>query len=248
MTINSKNFYQFTCAVWKEVDHIDLMREVNKKPHVYYLSESGSSYYTLEDKVYRVSNHFNYHVNTCSWLVQRKGETKPSTYEGATPLITVAKYADFTKKITLWVDGDTLPEDYPKILKNNGVYPEIWKEYRPRPPVPFTNELVDGKFGITYHLLPNKYMTLFTDEARITEQRLKTFESLKKNKVSFTYFNKTKTGKRVVGGVFENMKFLVETFRAIKFQYPREGEAKVRTIYLDKEKLKDVEIHESLDT
>jgi hypothetical protein len=245
MTITAKNFYKYTCAVWIEVDQMELFRDVDKKPHVFYESESGSKYYTLKDKVYRVSNHFNYEVNTCSWLVLRKDEKEPIVYNEATPLTTVCFYEDFVPKRTLWVKDKTRPENYPALLKAYGVYPDQCGVELPRPPVVTVHELFDAEFGITYHLLPPKYLTLFNREAVATKKQQDTFESLKKDKVSFSYYNTTKTGKRVLGQTYYNMRFIVETFHSMKFQYPRKGEAKPGWVYIEKSRLKDVEIFDN---
>ena len=246
MKIDKDNFYKYTCCVWKEVELLDLCRDIDKKPHVYYESESGSKYYALKDKVYRISNHFNYDVNTCSWLVLRTNEVEPTMYNELASIVTVAEYKDFSPKRTMWVDYNTPPENYPKLLKSHGVYPDSWESKNPRPPVVRVPELLDSRFGITYHILPPKYLALFNKEVMLQNKRIEMLETLKKNKVSFSYFIRTKTGKRRLGHTYYDLKFTGETDTTMKFKKsPRGSNENSSFVYLEKSKLYDIEIIDS---
>ena len=62
MKINKDNFFESTACNWKEV-------ETPANFEADYISPSGSKYMYTEEGVYRVSDHWNCGVATCSWLL-----------------------------------------------------------------------------------------------------------------------------------------------------------------------------------
>ena len=69
-TYNKTNFHKHTFCIFQEVD-FDVVKEL--KPN--YTSKSGSSYYFVENGVYRLSNHWGRAAN-CKWRLSRKSKNE----------------------------------------------------------------------------------------------------------------------------------------------------------------------------
>ncbi|MFZ4105499.1 hypothetical protein [Flavobacterium sp.] len=73
MTFNKSNFHKHTFCIFQEVA-LDVLKDLK----LHYKSKSGSSYYFVEDGVYRQSNHWGRAAN-CKWRLisdNNKNRTK----------------------------------------------------------------------------------------------------------------------------------------------------------------------------
>ncbi|MEC4005616.1 hypothetical protein OX283_013175 [Flavobacterium sp. SUN052] len=91
-TYNKTNFHKYTFCIYHEVD-FDSVK--NLEPN--YKSKSGSSYYFVENGVYRLSNHWS-RVANCRWRIVKNNYVKLSAVEvpnSKKDKLGFAKWSDF---------------------------------------------------------------------------------------------------------------------------------------------------------
>jgi hypothetical protein len=91
-TYNKTNFHKHTFCIFQKVN-LELVKDLK----LHYKSKSGSSYYFVEDGVYRLSNHWS-RVANCRWRIVANKSIPPNSIEVSNPnriKLGFAKWHDF---------------------------------------------------------------------------------------------------------------------------------------------------------